>query len=87
MGKHTGAPWIIIKNNIADDFSEWCEDVHAMGTVQDVVEFLYQKGYIKGKKWLKYIDSIEVPMFWFTEVMEPMREGFIPPKAWIGKKG
>lgn len=86
MAEHKYAPWIVIKNALIDKFSGWCEERGTEGDPRDMIEFLYQEGFIQGRQWLKFIDSIDCPMFWFNELryMEPMREGYIPPKALIG---
>ena len=84
--KHRGAPLCMVEQAIADDFQDWCEEVKTSPTMVNMVEYLIQKDFIKGKEFLKYCDSIEIPFLWFTDPrwMIPLREGFIPPKSWIG---
>ena len=87
MSNHKRAPWIVIKNALEDKFEGWIDErKNTDPDFSDVIEFMYQQGFINGKKWLEFIDSIEYPMFWWQELrfMEPMREGYIPPKAFIG---
>ena len=86
MNNHKSAPWIVIKNALSDEFEGWLDYRKDEPNVMDVFEFMYQQGFVQGKKWLEFIDSIEYSPYWWNDLrfMEPMREGYIPPKAMIG---
>ena len=69
------------------DFAAWIEECSftRKHNAKDMIEFLYQKGFINGKKWNKYINNIAEGnkrfLFWVN--YEPMEEGKIPPDAWV----
>lgn len=85
--KHRGAPLQLIKLTMMDEFGRWCKERNADQNAENMIEFLIQKDFIRGKKFLKYVDDIKISPTWFLEVpCEMLREGFIPPKAWIGMR-
>ena len=85
--KHRGAPLNLIKQQIMKDFTDWCDKVHTQKSATNMIEFLYQQGFIQGKAFLDYCDNVPIPRFYFMmEQVEPLREGFIPPRAWIGAR-
>ena len=85
MAYHRGAPLWRIKNALMDDFAGWCTKVKAEQTPENMIEFLMQKWFIQGKKFLEYCDNVEIP---FPPEFCPqrIREGFIHPKEWIGRR-
>lgn len=84
--KHKYVPWIVAKNDLMEHFEKWRRARDAYGDARDMIEFLYQEGYIQGKAWLEYLDDIQYPITWIHDIkyMEPMREGYIPPKSFVG---
>lgn len=86
---HRGAPLYKIKDQLEQDFGLWCKENEAEETTRNMIEFLIQKNFIQGKEFLEYCDNIKLEFFTgMVGCMEPMQEGFIPPKAWIGyRKG
>ena len=84
--KHRGAPLNLIKQQIMKDFTDWCDKRQTQRSATNMIEFLYQQGFIQGKAFLDYCDNVPVPRFAFLEPVEPLREGFIPPRAWIGAR-
>ena len=86
--EHRGAQLWLIKETLAREYREWCKEWECKAeNPENMIEFLIQKGFIQGKKWLEWIDNMPRP-----ELMEMlqksrlhgMREGFIPPKTTIG---
>ena len=85
---HKGAPLCLIKKEILKDFTAWCEEREAEESLRNLLEFLIQKRLIEGPTFLDYIDKIPGPL-WIREkdvIPEMLREGFIPPQAWIGAR-
>lgn len=77
-----------VKRNLAKEFEKWCNERLILAyTIDDVVEFLMQKGFIQGKKWLDYIDSLPeiTPHEYLTTRREALRDGFIDPESLIGR--
>ena len=79
--------WAQAKQELMKDFDRWikeCEHTRR-DTPKDMIEFLYQKGYIRGKDWHKFIDSVAEgnrgSLFFIH--YEPMLEGFIPPDTYV----
>ena len=81
MGKHKKVPILIVKRRIAADFADWCEKRRTTQTDENMIEFLLQQGFLKGKKFREYVDGIEYsPMSYFEmKRRETLREGFYPP--------
>ena len=84
--EHRHVRWGYAKHRLMKDFIEWIKDCDFTreNTPKDMIEFLYQKGFIKGKKWKAYIDSISEEQkngFWIK--YEPLCEGKIPPDTWV----
>ena len=86
MARHRGAPLYMIKNQLMNDFEKWCNERTERMTPINMIEFLIQENLIQGKQFLKYCDEIEIRPMWGLNYVEPKREGFIPPQAWIGKR-
>lgn len=84
---HKRVRLFFLKHHFQKAFEEWCNVrmIYAY-TEADVLEFMLQKGFIQGKKWLKWIDSLpdEQPSDRWNIRREALREGFIPPDALIG---
>lgn len=77
--KHEGRPLWLVKREIIRKFADWCTERKADKTNENLIEFLMQKGFIQGKKWLDNIDKM--PHATFQERLEerwryPLREGF-----------
>jgi len=78
--------WAQAKQELMKDFQGWIEECsHTRENIpKDMIEFLYQKGFIKGKKWREYINQIaERNRFGFFIHYEALEEGKIPPDAWV----
>lgn len=78
--------WAFAKQELMKDFSEWISecDFTRENNPKDMIEFLYQKGFIKGKKWRNYIGKLadkQINGFWI--MYEPLCEGKIPPNTWV----
>ena len=86
--EHRGAPLCVIKKQILEDFKEWCAERKAEESNRNLIEFLIQENLIQGPVFLDYIDKIQAPMFIrFSDIAcEALREGFIPPRTWIGMR-
>lgn len=86
--KHIGAPLWLIKQELALEYINWCKDVRCNAELpENMIEFLIQKVFIQGKQWLEWIDNMNRPgMIEMLEKsgLQPLREGFIPPKSIIG---
>ena len=82
--KHRGAPVWRVKKELMKDFAEWCQGVKAEQTPENMIEFLLQKWFIKGKEFNNYCDGIEIP-FPPEHCPQPMREGYLIPTDWIGR--
>lgn len=84
---HRGAPLCVIKKTILEDFKKWCKQRQAEESNRNLLEFLIQERLIEGPVFLDYVDKIKRPMWirWMDEV-EALREGFIPPRTWIGMR-
>ena len=81
--EHRRIRWGWAKIILVKDFHEWikeCEQTRR-GTPMDMIEFLYQKGFIGGKKWREYIDSIADKKN--MSFMLALEEGKIPPDCMI----
>ena len=83
-----------VESAIEEDYLKWlrectgCEDTPPISP-GDVFHFLYMKGFIKGKKFLDFIDSLpKLSMWQYMELgaMYPLREGHIPADTRIGRK-
>lgn len=86
MAKHRGAPLRLIKLTLIDEFHDWCQERNTTTTNENLIEFLIQRKFIKGKQFALFCDNITISPTWFSFVhMEPLREGFIPPDSWITK--
>lgn len=90
---HKQVRWFRVKNRLELELDRWRVQVGIRRgelTPRDVIEFMFQRGFIKGKKWLEFIDSIPDEVVggkWTPDpAREPLREGYIPPDAWIGPK-
>ena len=85
--EHRHIRWCRAKKELMKDFDEWIREcAHTRkSTPQDMIEFLYQKGYIKGKKWREFIDrkAEEVKFGDWMTLREPMTEGRIPPDSMV----
>ena len=85
-------PLWFIKNCLVQEFDKWvaeCPNTRKQACTQDVIEFLIQKGLLKGKHFNDYIDTLPVLDFrQYLEIgsMQPLMEGFIPPRTWFGRK-
>ena len=79
--------WVQAKQELMKDFNTWIKecDYTRNSIPEDMIEFLFQKGYIKGKKWQKFINNVAEmnKEYRFFIHYEPLREGFIPPDTWI----
>ena len=79
--------WAQAKQELMKDFNAWINecDHTRMPVPEHMIEFLYQQGFIKGKKWRSFISEIAERnnefAFWIKH--EPLREGFIPPDTWV----
>lgn len=82
---HRGAPLKLVKLTLVDHFAVWCKARNAYQSLENMIEFLYQQGFIQGKRFLEYVDDIPISISW-RDYSEPLREGFIPPESWIGKR-
>ena len=85
MAKHRGAPLWKIKKALMKDLGDWCEAVKTQQTPENMIEFLMQKWFIQGKRFLDYCDGIEI-QFPFEHCPQMMREGFMIPSEWIGRR-
>ena len=88
---HRGAPLYRIKNQIEQDFGAWCMGNKEEVTPRNLIEWLVQKNFLQGREFLEYCDSVPLPMFgsWNIELCcskDMLREGLIPPDAWIGHR-
>ena len=91
---HKRVRWYKVKDRLELELDRWRVQAHIKKdelTPRDVIEFLYQRGFIKGKKWLEFIDSIPddniINGRWQPDSpREPLRDGYIPPDTWIGPK-
>lgn len=86
MIDHKHIPWGKAKQELLKSFKAWIDECpHTRrDTTKDMIEFLYQMGFIGGKKWRTYIDSVSMPsgfVQWIPH--EPLEEGKIPPDALI----
>ena len=94
MKEHRMVQWGRIKHELMKDFREWIKECsHTRKEYPiDMIEYLFQMGYIKGKEWHKYIDEIakkqdeEIkngrwPMD--RQMFLPMCEGKIDPNEWV----
>ena len=88
MAKHRGAPLFILKRALMDEYREWCEtggrEYTKHKNEKDMIEFLIQKDFLKGKKFQEYCDNIELPMIIIRD--EFLREGYLIPDCWIGRR-
>ena len=81
--------WHLLKSWTILSFNEWCfKGKHNHKDPKDLLEYLMQQGFLKGKEWRKFID--DVPDHWLMCVdnvcmREPLREGYIPGDTWINK--
>lgn len=84
--EHRHIRWGRAKQKLMDDFKSWiaeCDHTRE-NTPKDMIEFLYQKGFIKGKKWRAYIDNIAEKDSRYCFIRyEPLCEGKIPPDTWV----
>jgi len=84
-------PLWFIKKCLTEEFENWvneCPDTRVPTITADVFEFLIQIGLLKGKYFNDYIDTL--PELHFPEYLElgslqPLREGYIPPRTWFGR--
>ena len=86
MAKHRGAPLRMFKRQLMEDFEKWCAERSVRMTPMNMIEFLFQEGFIQGKTFLGYCDRINLERYTDFSYAEPLREGFIPPESWIGKR-
>lgn len=78
-----------IKENMRQEFDRWCNERCILAyTVDDVLEFMLQKGFVKGKKWLDWIDTLPVltPQRMFTMRRHALQDGFYPGDTLFGRK-
>lgn len=78
--------WSQAKQELMKDFDLWVKECDTReSTPVNMIEFLYQRGYIKGKKWRDFINKIAERNTSFVSWIrhEPLREGFIPPDTWV----
>ena len=88
MAEHKRVPLRLLKLTMLDSFKVWCAARDVGQTNENLIEFMIQRGFLKGKQFRKYIDGITIMPSWFDweqfpELHEPLREGFIPPDKWI----
>ena len=89
MSKHTGTKWWNAKSCLTFEFGRWCKKLNVEQSPENMIEFLYQKGFIQGRKWLNYLDGAECPLRRFLDSLplkSKMIEGFIPGNTWIGRR-
>lgn len=78
--------WLTIKTLLMVDFKDWINECPKFryDTPKDMFEFLYQKGYIRGKKWRKFIKDIDPTFSRFMMLdIKPLEEGKIPPDSLV----
>ena len=91
---HEYVPLFFLKHTVIHDFEKWCDEVDGdPSSLEDFFEYLIQRDFIQGKRFLDYIDDIshvherDYNSIWFgLDHIQPLREGFLPPKTWIGPK-
>ena len=83
--EHRRIRWGLAKLILVEEFHAWINECkHSRkDTPMDMIEFLYQKGFIKGKKWREYIDSNADKKYYMTMRIMPLEEGKIPPDCMI----
>ena len=81
-------PLWYVKRSLLFDFEKWTKEVPTRNfTPRDMIEFLVQKKLLSGRRFNRYIDNLpELSTIESIEYCEPLTEGFIPPRTWIGKK-
>ena len=88
--EHRGAELWLIKEELAKEYREWCEEWKCKADQpENMIEYLIQKRFIQGKAWLEWIDNMPRPNLMEMlkrSSLQFMREGFIPPKALIGRR-
>lgn len=92
MSKHQYVPLWMLKEHLTEDFIAWCVEtpMASQFSIKDYTEWLIQNGFLQGKKWLDYIDTIQYTL---REMLDGkhihclLTEGFIPQDAMIGPKG
>lgn len=80
--EHKRVPLTLLKLELMDSFAMWCKARNVSQTNENLIEFLIQKKFIKGKQFKEYKDSIIVMPSW-RGYREPLREGFLPPSTLI----
>lgn len=86
---HKRVRWCLVKRWLELSFDNWRVQAHIRNdevTPGDVIEFLFQRGLLKGKKWIAFIDSIPDEWIRLQTWTQPLRECFIPPNTFIGKE-
>lgn len=86
MADHERVPLRLLKLCLIDNFAVWCKARNTRQTPENMIEFMVQKGFVQGKRFREYIDSITVLPSW-QDIQEyhpePLKEGFLPPDTWI----
>lgn len=82
-----------VQEDLDRQYMEWKNELNRIGvkipiSAGDVFHFLYMNGYVDGKKFYKYVNSL--PHLSIMEVIEgdhkyPLMEGYIPMMARVGK--
>lgn len=79
--------WGQAKQELMRKFEVWiAECPHTRKSdPKDMIEFLYQEGFIRGKDWKKFKNEVAERNkgSLFYKNYEPMREGFITPDSWV----
>lgn len=83
--------WIVVKVYLIKDFTNWCLQRKVTESYSNLIEYMLEKRFIRGKQWNKFI--AEIPESWIEEnspifncrYREPLREGFYPPDMLVGK--
>ena len=88
MAKYLGKRWYYIQIRLMDDFNKWCEQRHGIAALpENMAEFLLQMDFIRGKRWLQYIDILpDEPLESRLRNCKPLRDGMYPPDCIIGHK-
>lgn len=84
--------WDQAKWELMNEFELWikeCEQTRR-SRPDHMIEFLFQRGFIKGNEWHLFINSVaeknkkdKNPIGTYLQCKEPLREGFIIPDTWV----
>lgn len=84
MTSHRHVPVMLLKLTMTEDFHDWCNVRGVNMSNDNLIEFLIQRGFLKGKRFREYCDEIKISPTWHEfSRMQPLREGFLPPDTLI----